>query len=89
MILNTKTGVFYGTTSNSVPANGCGVVFSLTPPAVAGGAWSESVLHIFGSITGDGCYPSSSPALDASGNLVGVVASGGISNNGVAYQVVP
>ena len=88
MILNTKTGVFYGTTSNSIPANGCGVVFSLTPPAVAGGAWSEAVLHTFAPIAGDGCYPNSSPALDASGNLVGVAGIGGISNSGVAYQVV-
>ena len=45
-------GVLYGTTY--MGGRGYGAVYSLTAPA-AGGAWTEKVLHIFGS--GDGNFP--------------------------------
>src|SRR5579871_4545834 len=41
-----QSGILYGTT----PAGGnavWGTVFSLTPPASAGGAWTEQILHNF------------------------------------------
>src|SRR5207253_10712690 len=41
-----KSGDLYGVTSGG-GANGSGTVFELTPPAVAGGTWTESVLHNF------------------------------------------
>jgi len=58
-------GVLYGATSLGGDAActnqgtaGCGVVFSLTPPASPGGAWTETVLYTF---TGgsDGAFPNS------------------------------
>ena len=57
-------GVVYGTTFTggtgtcSIPFDptGCGTVFSLTPPASPGGAWTEQVLYSFSNGT-DGRYP--------------------------------
>jgi hypothetical protein len=47
-----QDGALYGTTYNGggtlqACGGGCGVVFKLTPPAVAGGDWTESVLYAF------------------------------------------
>jgi uncharacterized repeat protein (TIGR03803 family) len=75
------SGALYGTTqaggancaSNS-PA-GFGTVFRLTPPATAGGAWTESVLHSF---TGtDGFRPRADLIFDTSGALYGTTETGG------------
>lgn len=46
-VVSDKKGVLYGTAIEG-GAFGRGVVFSLTPPANAGGAWTESPLHEFG-----------------------------------------
>jgi hypothetical protein len=52
-------GVLYGTTTYSGIYTGCesscGTVFSLTPPGIAGGSWTETVLHYFTGL--DGSYP--------------------------------
>jgi uncharacterized repeat protein (TIGR03803 family) len=50
------TGNLYGTTENGGPNNN-GTVFELSPPSVAGGAWTESVLYRFGSHQNDGRVP--------------------------------
>jgi hypothetical protein len=56
-------GVLYGTTytGGSGPCIdpgssifGCGTVYSLSPPAAPGSAWTESVLHNFAGSHGDG-----------------------------------
>jgi hypothetical protein len=49
--------VFYGTSGGGYQQCplGCGVVFSLTPPAAPGGAWTETVLHRFTDFNNDGC----------------------------------
>ncbi|MGA2593927.1 MAG: choice-of-anchor tandem repeat GloVer-containing protein [Bryobacteraceae bacterium] len=39
-----RNGVLFGTTSNGLQG---GTAFSLTPPEVAGGAWTETVIHTF------------------------------------------
>jgi len=54
-------GVLYGTAYND-GTYGYGTVFSLTPPASAGGAWTYTVLHSFGS-GNDGQYPDSGVAI--------------------------
>jgi uncharacterized repeat protein (TIGR03803 family) len=74
---------FYGTTQyggsvapcfNGVP--GCGVVFELSPPAVQGGAWTETVLYSF--VNGsDGSLPSSRVLFDPSGNIYSTTSVGG------------
>ncbi len=89
LTLSRQTGVFYGITGNGANYTGCGVIFQLVPPAIAGGQWTESTFHTFVQ-SPDGCYPSSSPTLDAAGNLFGATfEGGGIANSGVVYEVVP
>jgi uncharacterized repeat protein (TIGR03803 family) len=67
---------------------GVGTVFELTP--VAGGGWSESILHAFVYNSGDGYYPWGI-AMDVSGNIWGVTAGGGncpSGSCGTVYELV-
>ena len=83
-------GNLYGTTPQGgnpnycINADGCGVVFELTP---ANGTWAESVLHSF-TDGKDGGVPSSGLTFDAVGNLYGE-ASGGGTGNGVVFEITP
>jgi len=65
-------GVLYGTTNG----NGIGTVFSLSPPSSPGGAWSEHVLHVFGS-NADGSNPGAGVTIGAGGVLYGTTQFGG------------
>jgi len=60
-------GVLYGVTSfggkGTACLENCGIVFSLTPPASPGAAWTETVLHNFTGGSSDGFYPSGSLEL--------------------------
>jgi len=50
-------GVLYGTTPHGggdLCRQGCGTVYAVTPPAIAGGAWTESVLFAFGTVDTEG-----------------------------------
>ena len=80
-------GALYGTTFSG-GASDSGTVFKLTPPAIPGGAWNESVLYSF---TGgsDGMFPyTGSLIFDSSGALYGTTGAGG--NLGcVAYPGAP
>jgi uncharacterized repeat protein (TIGR03803 family) len=69
-----SAGNLYGTTEAG-GANGYGTVFKLTP--VAGGGWTEEVLHSFNLDGTDGGNPYASVTLDSSGNLYGTTAHGG------------
>ena len=73
-----ELGNLYGTTQLG-GANGqvcCwGTVFELSPPAMQGGAWTESILYTFGgNTTNDGCYPEDKLTFDAAGNLYGTAS---------------
>jgi hypothetical protein len=58
----------------------CGIVFELSPPA-NGGAWTETVLHIFQGVAGqDGAQPGGGMVLDQAGNLYGSTGYGGSGN---------
>ena len=87
LISDTK-GVLYGVTRSGGTGGG-GIVFALTPPAVAGGAWTEATLHAFTGGT-DGIVPSEDAGLvmDASGALYGTTINGGASN-GTAFRLSP
>jgi uncharacterized repeat protein (TIGR03803 family) len=61
---------------------GCGTVFQLTPPAVPGEPWAESVLYSFTGIDGDGAYPRSAVVLGPHGFLYGSTLSGGVAPPG-------
>jgi uncharacterized repeat protein (TIGR03803 family) len=83
-------GNLYGTTTcggTPVPveasyrSSGNGTVFKLTPPAAAGGPWTETVLYAFAGGT-DGAYPFAGVMIDNNGNLYGTTLCGGVSGNG-------
>jgi len=75
-------GVLYGTTniggdfSCSADSQGCGTVFSLTPPVAPGGSWTETVLYSF---TGspDGAGPGAGIVIGSGGVLYGTTFGGG------------
>lgn len=67
-----------GTTPTCPNYAGCGVVFEMNPPAVAGGAWTENILYSFAG-GNDGDSPTASLLLDAVGNLYGETPAGGAS----------
>src|SRR5208282_564332 len=65
-VITGKGGTLFGTAflggnqgcADNFGRIGCGVVFELTPPASAGGQWSEQVIHTFSSGSGsDGARP--------------------------------
>lgn len=87
------SGNLSGTTSSggiskAACSNGCGTVFKLTPPAAAGGAWTETVLHIFDFYVSGG-LPMSTPIFDSAGNLYGTASGGGTQKNGVVWRLTP
>ena len=67
---------------------GCGTVFSLTPPASSGGAWTEKILHIFNGGS-DGQWPSAGVIIGPGGVLYGTTTGGGPSDNGTIYSLTP
>ena len=97
-------GVLYGTTGVGglyacFDEQGCGIVFSLRPPASICNAidcpWTETILYRF---TGpDGAYPVGDLTFDQAGNLYGVTNAGGNSgcdqyegdDCGVVYMITP
>ena len=87
-------GVLYGTATYGGTGScylGCGTVFSLTPPASSGGAWTEAVLHSFGG--SDGSYPEASVVIGSGGVLYGTTTFGGsgpCSNGcGTVFSLTP
>jgi len=76
-------GVLYGTIFDApTPA---GSIFSLTPPATPGGAWTFAQLYAFtygelGSV--DGSQPSSPLVIGPGGVLYGVTPYGGLNDSG-------
>jgi uncharacterized repeat protein (TIGR03803 family) len=86
------SGNLYGTTyagggtlprcDSRFPQSSCGTVFELSP--VAGGGWSEKLLHTFHG-TGEGYNPFSGLTFDDAGNLFGAAAFGGPSNINCPY----
>jgi uncharacterized repeat protein (TIGR03803 family) len=85
-------GVLYGTTESGGAFEG-GTVFSVTPPAIAGDAWTEAVLHSFAGGS-DGSLPTAGVTVNAKGILFGTTNTGGGSNNcandcGTVYALVP
>ena len=77
-------GNLYGTTSGG-GAHGDGTVFELTPRS--NGRWSETILHSFPSFPDDGGGPSSTPLLDAAGNLYATTEGGGTHYSGTVLEL--
>ena len=72
---------FFGGTSDR------GTVFELSP--VAGGGWTEKVLHSFLDDSTDGGFPRATVTVDAAGNLYGTTTNGGPGDYGVIYELTP
>ena len=79
-------GALFGSTLEG-GTQSLGIVFKLAPPAVAGGAWTESVLHNFGA-AGDGGYPSI-PSIGRGGVLYGTTSRGGTYYGGTVFALTP
>src|SRR5579864_2916212 len=77
-----KQGYLYGTTVYG-GANNMGTVFKLAPSG------TETVLHTFGSQSGDGIYPFDGLVLDQHGNLYGTTYRGGANGYGAVFKVTP
>jgi|HubBroStandDraft_1064217.scaffolds.fasta_scaffold04000_5 hypothetical protein len=71
-----------------------GTVFALTPPASAGGAWTETVIHSFAGSGSDGADPTAGLAIGAGGVLYGTTYYGGNGSAcylhcGALYSLTP
>jgi uncharacterized repeat protein (TIGR03803 family) len=90
LVIDSASGVLYGTTTNG-GANNLGVVFTLTPPVPPSTQWLETVLHSFAG-GADGAYPSA-PLILMRGSLYGTTTYGGggaCSNGcGMLFQFAP
>ena len=78
-------GVLYGTTGLGGQP-GVGMFFKLTPPAIAGGAWTEKILYVFQS-GADGSFPNGLTLRG--GVLYGTTGLGGSSNQGTVFALTP
>jgi uncharacterized repeat protein (TIGR03803 family) len=65
-----------------------GAIFRLTPP-VSGGAWNEKVPFSFHGTPGDGSGPLGPLLMMQNGAIFGTTSSGGASNCGTAYRLMP
>ena len=65
---------------------GPGVVFELSH--IAGGGWSETLLHSFGA-GNDGEGPSANVVMDRAGDIFGTTGFGGIYYSGIAFELTP
>jgi uncharacterized repeat protein (TIGR03803 family) len=79
-LIQASDGNFYGMAEIG-GANGCGVVFKITP------AGAETVLYSFAGGTTDGAYPFGSLTQGSDGNLYGMTPSGGANGDGVVFKI--
>jgi uncharacterized repeat protein (TIGR03803 family) len=80
-------GGLYGTTQGTIGPPDMGTVFRLNPPTVAGGKWTQTVLHRFTGGSADGSYPNG--VISIAGSLYGTTAGGGPTNGGTVFELTP
>ncbi len=78
-------GNLYGVTFDNGAVCDCGVIYELSPPAVAGGSWTQSVLYNFTGAS-DGKQPFAALIRDANGNLYGTTSQGK-KTEGTAFKL--
>ncbi len=79
-LINVK-GTIYGTTYSG-GAKGDGTIFSITPSG------KETVLHSFGSKSGDGEYPYAG-LVNVNGTIYGTTYYGGAKGDGTVFSLSP
>ena len=93
-----KNGALYGATQyggdatancSYYGASGCGTVFELTPPALPGEPWTETILHSFTGQNGDGAVPMAGLTLSVQGVLYGATSAGGSAGLGTVFSIKP
>jgi uncharacterized repeat protein (TIGR03803 family) len=84
-VIADNQGALYGTTELGGTA-GVGTGFKLTPPAKGQTAWTETVLHDFGSTGSDGGTPYAG-LIANHGALYGTTSSGGTGAFGTVFQL--
>jgi uncharacterized repeat protein (TIGR03803 family) len=88
VLVRDAAGNLYGTGGGGIylcDVVGCGTVFELS--RMAGGGWTETVLHNFGNGT-DGASPNNL-IRDAAGNLYGATFYSGAGGAGSVYKLSP
>jgi hypothetical protein len=85
-----KSGNLYGTALAGGGGSG-GVIFELSPPAISGDPWTETVLYSFVYATKSvtGCKPQASLLPAQNGAFYGTAMYCGANDGGVAYEIVP
>ncbi|HET6180346.1 MAG TPA: choice-of-anchor tandem repeat GloVer-containing protein [Candidatus Sulfotelmatobacter sp.] len=81
-----SAGNLYGITN--VGGSGQGTVFELSPPATAGGSWTEQILYAFQNDSHDGVFPNGTLTFDKQGNLYGTTTQGG-NGVGAVFELSP
>jgi uncharacterized repeat protein (TIGR03803 family) len=86
VLVSDTSGALYGTTAGAHGnAANDGTVFKLTPPATAGQLWTESTLHAFPGLPGNG--PRSGVIWGPNGALYGTTVGIGARNVGSVFQL--
>ena len=88
-------GLLYGATSEGGTGSclpppqqtGCGIIYSLRPPAEPGGDWIETILYDFAG-GADGANPNA-VAIAPGGIIYGTTYAGGAFNLGTVYSLTP
>ena len=89
-LLIAKSGSLYGTTfagGNGKGYSGHGTIYQVTPPAVSGGAWTETVLYTF-SGGADGAYPDGALVPASNGTYYCTTLAGGLGR-GIVFNFTP
>jgi len=86
-LISDKNGNLFGTTASGGGSNR-GVVFELSPPAAAGGAWTYAVIHSFGG-KDDGADILGGLAISSAGVLYGTSYEGGTNDQGTVFSLTP
>lgn len=84
LVYQSSTNTFFGTTFSFASF---GTVFSITPPATKGGAYTYTVIHRFAGAPTDGANPLASVSFDTSGNLYSTTYLGGTYNAGTVFEI--
>jgi uncharacterized repeat protein (TIGR03803 family) len=89
-----QDGVLYGTTvaggiindDEILGKNGCGTVYSLSPPTSPDQRWTETVLYAFAGLA-DGCGPANGVVVGRGGVLYGTTSNS--TSGGTAFSLWP